>query len=63
MNSTPAVNFLGYVIEDGQVKADPEKIKTVTEWPKPETVSTFQGFWDLLISTSNSSMSTEWQLL
>lgn len=30
------VNFLGFSVESGQVKADPEKIKAVEEWPVPE---------------------------
>lgn len=37
-----SVNFLGYVIEGGQVKTDPEKIRAVTEWPKPTTLKQLQ---------------------
>lgn len=31
------VKFLGFVIEQGQLKADPEKVKAVAELPTPET--------------------------
>ena len=30
------VSFLGFIIESGKVKADPEKIKAITEWPVPD---------------------------
>ncbi|XP_072889749.1 uncharacterized protein [Hemitrygon akajei] len=33
----PSVSFLGYIIESGQMRADPEKIRTVEEWPGPTT--------------------------
>ncbi|KAI2649094.1 Transposon Tf2-9 polyprotein [Labeo rohita] len=39
-----SVNFLGYVIEGGQVKTDPEKIQAVIEWPKPTTLKQLQRF-------------------
>ncbi|KAI2655590.1 Transposon Tf2-6 polyprotein [Labeo rohita] len=39
-----SVNFLGYVIEGGQVKTDPEKIQAVIEWPKPITLKQLQRF-------------------
>lgn len=38
------VNFLGFVIEQGQLKADPEKVKAVAEWPTPETRKQLQQF-------------------
>lgn len=38
------VNFLGFVIEQGQLKADPEKVKAVAEWPIPETRKQLQRF-------------------
>lgn len=39
-----SVRFLGFVIEQGQIKADPEKVKSVAEWPKPETRKQLQRF-------------------
>jgi len=39
-----SVSFLGYIIESGQVRPDPEKIKPVIEWPKPTTVKQLQQF-------------------
>ncbi|KAK7918601.1 hypothetical protein WMY93_009885 [Mugilogobius chulae] len=38
------VSFLGFIIEQGQVKADPEKIKAVIEWPIPENRKKLQRF-------------------
>ncbi|GFT04933.1 retrovirus-related Pol polyprotein from transposon 297 [Nephila pilipes] len=32
------VSYLGYVISSEGVKTDPEKIKAVVDWPRPETV-------------------------
>lgn len=52
-----SVRFLGYMIESGLVKMDPEKIKAVTEWPKPTTV-----FWDSpTFTTISSGASAQWQ--
>ncbi|XP_050924947.1 uncharacterized protein LOC108874699 [Lates calcarifer] len=31
----PSVSFLGFVVEKGQVRSDPAKIKAVVEWPTP----------------------------
>lgn len=39
-----SVSFLGYIIESGQVRPDPEKIMAVVEWPKPTTVKQLQQF-------------------
>ncbi len=38
------VSFLEYVIENGQVKADPEKIKAAAEWPRPDSRKQLQRF-------------------
>ncbi|XP_059805780.1 acidic mammalian chitinase-like [Hypanus sabinus] len=40
----PLVSFLGYIIESGQVKADPKKIQAVEEWPRPTTRKQLQQF-------------------
>lgn len=39
-----SVSFLGYIIESGQVRTDPEKVQAVAEWPKPTTVKQLQQF-------------------
>lgn len=36
--------FLGYITESGQVKAHPEKIRAVAEWPRPSTRKQLQRF-------------------
>lgn len=45
-----SVSFLGYVIESGQVKTDPQKIQAVAEWPIPtirKQLQQFLGFANL----------------
>ncbi|GBN71653.1 Retrovirus-related Pol polyprotein from transposon 297 [Araneus ventricosus] len=37
------VTYLGHIISAG-VKTDPEKIKTVVDWPRPETVHDLRSF-------------------
>ena len=32
---SPAANFLGYVVAQGQLQSDPAKIRTLEEWPTP----------------------------
>ena len=39
-----SVRFLGFIIETGQVRADPEKVKAVTEWPTPSSRKQLQQF-------------------
>lgn len=38
------VSFLGFIIESGKVKADPEKIKAIIEWPIPDNRKKLQRF-------------------
>lgn len=38
------VSFLGYVIQGGQVKMDPAKIKAVAKWPRPVNSKQLQQF-------------------
>ena len=33
--STNSVEFLGHILEEGRVRADPRKIRAVEEWPRP----------------------------
>uniref|UniRef100_A0A8P4GPN0 Gypsy retrotransposon integrase-like protein 1 n=1 Tax=Dicentrarchus labrax TaxID=13489 RepID=A0A8P4GPN0_DICLA len=39
-----SVSFLGFIIERGQVKADPAKIQAVADWPRPTTRKQLQRF-------------------
>ena len=38
------VQFLGYIITTEGVKADPEKIQAILDWPTPTTVKELQSF-------------------
>ncbi|KAJ8346477.1 hypothetical protein SKAU_G00278780 [Synaphobranchus kaupii] len=38
------VPFLGFIIEEGSIRADPAKIKAVTEWPQPTSRKHLQQF-------------------
>jgi len=40
------VSFLGYIIKQGRLEADPGKILAVTEWPVPTTRKELQRFLD-----------------
>ncbi|KAJ8343696.1 hypothetical protein SKAU_G00310250 [Synaphobranchus kaupii] len=39
-----SVPFLGFIIEEGSIRADPVKIKAVTEWPQPTSRKHLQQF-------------------
>ena len=38
------INYLGYIVSKEGVSTDPEKIKAVTEWPQPTTVTEGRSF-------------------
>ena len=38
------VDFLGYVVTTEGIKADPEKVKALLEWPRPTNVKELQSF-------------------
>ena len=38
------VSFLGYIIQSGSIKPDPEKIRAVEEWPVPKSRKELQRF-------------------
>lgn len=40
----PTVSFLGFVIDRGQLRADPAKVKPVVEWLEPKTRKALQKF-------------------
>ena len=39
-----SVKHLGYVITEGNIKPDPDKVSAVRDWPKPETVKDVKSF-------------------
>ena len=41
---TTTVEFLGYIIKPTGVEMDPEKVRTVKEWPMPESIHDIQRF-------------------
>ena len=38
------IKYLGHVVSEQGVSADPDKIKAVTEWPQPTTVTEVRSF-------------------
>lgn len=38
------VNFLGFVIRPNEIRMDPEKIKSIKEWPLPKCIKDVQSF-------------------
>lgn len=41
------VHYLGHVISAQGVKADPEKVTAITDWPKPHSLTALRGFLGL----------------
>ena len=41
------VDYLGFEVSPGGIKASPEKIRAVTEWPRPKSVHDVQSFLGL----------------
>ncbi|KAJ8354748.1 hypothetical protein SKAU_G00223150 [Synaphobranchus kaupii] len=41
---TSSVPFLSFIIMEGRIRADPTKVKAVTEWPQPSTRKHLQQF-------------------
>lgn len=52
----PSVTFLSYIIEDGRVRADSDKIRAVAEWPTPIPASSYIGSWGLLSAGSSGTI-------
>src|SRR6266852_7800068 len=38
------VNYLGFIVGEGQVKMDPVKVDALTDWPKPTLVKEMRSF-------------------
>ncbi|XP_042483120.1 uncharacterized protein LOC122063484 [Macadamia integrifolia] len=43
----PKVVFLGFIVSSKGVEADPEKIKSITNWPTPKTITEVRSFHGL----------------
>ena len=41
------LSYLGHVISKEGFKVDPEKIKSITNWPKPTNISKLRGFLEI----------------
>lgn len=48
MFHVPSVSYLGFIIERGQLRADPKKICAVREWPPPFHENSSRVFCELL---------------
>ncbi|XP_042032774.1 uncharacterized protein LOC121779504 [Salvia splendens] len=44
---SPTVDYLGHLITEGHLKADPAKIEAMVAWPTPSTVKQLRGFLGL----------------
>lgn len=49
----PEVDYLGHIISNKEVKADPKKIQATVDWPFPETIKSLCGFLGLTRYYSN----------
>lgn len=38
------VSFLGFIVEQGRMRADPAKVRAMVEWPEPKTRKELQRF-------------------
>jgi hypothetical protein len=41
------VEYLGHIVSHEDVKVDPNKIKSIREWPIPKTLNKLRGFLGL----------------
>ena len=41
------IKYLGHLVENGMVYADPDKVSAVQTWPKPENLKEVQQFMGL----------------
>lgn len=56
-----SVSFLGYILESGQLRMDPEKICAVAEWPRPTTRKDLQRFLRIANFYCKYETTAEWQ--
>ena len=43
----PYVLFLGFIVSEHDFSTDPEKVRVITEWPKPKSISETRSFHGL----------------
>eukprot|EP01018_Ginkgo_biloba_P034936 Gb_00235 [translate_table: standard] len=43
----PELEYLGHIISEEGVKADPQKIQAIKDWPTPRTITSLRGFLGL----------------
>ncbi len=43
----PEIEYLGHIIGNGMIRADPRKVKVVLDWPQPKDVSALRSFLGL----------------
>ena len=41
---TKTTKYLGFIIAEGQIRMDPQKVKAISDWQSPETVKGVQAF-------------------
>ena len=52
------IEYLGMIIEEGQISMDPIKLAGIREWPTPTMVNQVRSFLGLETSTKNSYRTT-----
>ena len=43
------INFLGHIVSDSGVRADPGKVEAITNMPQPETINQLRSFFSSMI--------------
>ena len=41
------IEFLGHIVSTDDIKVDPKKIRAITEWPSPKSITSLRGFLGL----------------
>ncbi len=50
------MKFAGYVVTDQGIKADPDKVKAITHFPKPSNITDMRSFKGLVIKNPSSGL-------
>ncbi|KAK4415235.1 hypothetical protein Salat_2630800 [Sesamum alatum] len=53
-----SVEYLGHIISDGLVSADPSKIQSMMDWPTPSSPTALRGFLGLRVITGDLFINT-----
>ena len=43
----PHVLFLGFIVSEHGILADPEKVRVIREWPEPQSITETRSFHGL----------------